>query len=96
MQIIEQKTKAGNPLAKQLKIDMTPMVDLGFLLITFFIFTTTMGENKAMKLYMPADGAAGKIEKKYALTIMLAADNKITAYAGDPVDGVKSGDIIHT
>ena len=42
----------------QLKIDMTPMVDLGFLLITFFIFNTTIGEPAVTKLYMTADGIA--------------------------------------
>src|SRR5688572_13120529 len=48
------KQKAGVAKSKKLnaKIDMTPMVDLGFLLITFFIFTSTMGQPGAMKLVM--------------------------------------------
>ena len=53
------KDKKNRVQKAQLKIDMTPMVDLGFLLITFFIFTTSMSEPAVTKLYMPADGAPG-------------------------------------
>lgn len=71
--------------ATTLKIDMTPLVDLGFLLITFFIFTTTMAEPYKTDLYMPAgddttDGT--KIGKSNALTILLAGNDSIYFYHG--------------
>jgi biopolymer transport protein ExbD len=82
MQIIEQKQPKGRRLARNLKIDMTPMVDLGFLLITFFIFTTTIGEAKALKLHMPTDGTDSNTGETSTLTAILPGGNKIAVYSG--------------
>jgi biopolymer transport protein ExbD len=77
-----------------IRIDMTPMVDLGFLLITFFIFTTTMSESKAMKLFMPTDKGITKLGESKALTVLLAKDNKLYTYEGKFEDAVKQNRII--
>ena len=56
---IQESSVAGKTKRKihpSLNIDMTPLVDLGFLLITFFIFTTTMAEKRTTNLVMPKDG----------------------------------------
>jgi len=65
------------------RVDMTPMVDLGFLLITFFMLTTSLAKPKTMDLVMPrSDGDSMKLRDTNALTIMLGANNQIAYYEG--------------
>ncbi len=71
------------------KVDMTPMVDLGFLLITFFIFTSTMSQPTAMNLFMPKDvdkpEEQNKVKESGAFTIMLGKNDVVYFYEGmDP------------
>ncbi|MGN6418064.1 MAG: ExbD/TolR family protein [Pseudobacter sp.] len=77
--------KKGKKLST--RVDLTPMVDLGFLLITFFIFTTTMSEPTAMRLFLPKDTEKpedqNKVKASGALSIMLGKDNQIFYYAGE-------------
>src|SRR5215210_6572262 len=67
-------------------IDMTPMVDLAFLLLTFFMLTTTFSKPKTMEINMPVKPdkpeEEQKIKESQALTILLTANNKIVWYTG--------------
>lgn len=72
------------------RIDLTPMVDLGFLLITFFMMTTTMREPKRMDIQMPFTPAPPGLIVYYessAITLLPAKDHKIFYYEGkfDPL-----------
>jgi biopolymer transport protein ExbD len=64
------------------KVDLTPMVDLGFLLITFFVFTTSMAEPKAMDLLETREGPATPIKNSAAMTIITGKNHKMFYYFG--------------
>ncbi len=67
------------------RIDMTPMVDLAFLLLTFFMLTTTFNKPKAMEINMPIKDKTvdpPKIPGKQTLTLLLSDKNRIYWYIG--------------
>lgn len=66
-------------------IDMTPMVDLAFLLLTFFMLTTTFGKPKTMEINMPVKPPNPENQQlvNNAVTILLSGENKIYWYFGE-------------
>lgn len=61
-------------------IDMTPMVDLAFLLLTFFILTTTMYKPATLQLTFPVPDQKSLGKVNNALTLFLTKDDQIFYY----------------
>jgi biopolymer transport protein ExbD len=86
----EGKQKGGKKKAKKFstRIDMTPMVDLMCLLITFFMLTTAFSKPKAMEITMPEKSEdnkpkdAPKIAANKTLNILLSGNDQIYYYYG--------------
>jgi len=67
------------------RIDLTAMVDLAFLLITFFILTTSLIKPKAMDVSMPVkDTPPGGYAASRTMTICLGKNNQAVWYVGLP------------
>ena len=68
------------------KIDMTPMVDLAFLLLTFFVMTTTLNKPQTMEITMPEkvkkEDKPPMVNEKKVLTLILGERDKIYWYVG--------------
>jgi biopolymer transport protein ExbD len=92
--IQEEKGKGGKRKAKKHppRIDMTPMVDLMCLLITFFMLTTAFSKPKIMEIVLPEKLKrnekvdAPKIAESRTINIILGPEDKIYYYNGRATD----------
>ena len=92
------RSKKGNS-----KVDLTAMVDLAFLLITFFMLTTSLSKPQSMDLGLPDKDEKKpdlniKVDQKRTLTIIMGKDNKIKWYHGlieSPEPGGKPTDAVY-
>ena len=69
------------------RIDLTAMVDLAFLLITFFIMATTLAKPKAMDTIWPVKTKKDvqlPVPETRTMTVLLGSNNKLEWYVGAP------------
>ena len=68
------------------KVDLTAMVDLAFLLITFFMLTTTLSKPQSMSLGLPDKNDTidthVKVDENRTLTILMGANNQVKIFRG--------------
>jgi len=86
------------------KVDLTAMVDLAFLLITFFMLTTTLSKPQSMSLGLPdkdddpTKNKDVKVDENRTMTILLGDNDKLVRYVGllaTPVAGGTPKDFVY-
>ncbi|MFD2512742.1 ExbD/TolR family protein [Pontibacter locisalis] len=86
--------KGGKKRSKKMSVhlDMTPMVDLAFLLLTFFMLTTTFSKPQTMEIQMPVKPETEEeqiaLKASNAMTIILGENDRLFYYfgLGDPAE----------
>lgn len=74
--------KKNRPKKHALRVDFTPMVDMNMLLITFFMFCTTLSMPQVMDIAMPANEGESKAPESKAITFILDEQDNIYYYEG--------------
>ncbi len=99
---IQDKAAGGKkgPKKQSTKIDMTPMVDLAFLLLTFFMLTTTFAKPNVMQISMPVppedETEQPPLKASNALTVILGPNDKIFYYDGLVREGETMPELVTT
>ncbi|MDR0687994.1 MAG: biopolymer transporter ExbD [Prevotellaceae bacterium] len=90
--------KKGQPQKMNLRVDFTPMVDMNMLLLTFFMFCTSLSKPQIMDLVLPVkdeqiinDDEKNKVKDSKAVTLLLGKDDKVYYYFGK-IDNTKYQD----
>ena len=60
-----------------IKMDMTPMVDVAFLLLTFFMLTTQFKPAEEVQIVLPSSHSAFKLPELDVMTVTISKDNRI-------------------
>ena len=77
------------------RVDLTAMVDLAFLLITFFMLTTSLQKPRRMELNMPVDAPPQPYAENTTMSICLGAKNKAVYYLGMPEKPVTTPQVVN-
>ena len=64
------------------RIDMTAMVDVAFLLLSFFVLTAAISTQKMMRLTMPPPDALGEVDGRKVMTLRIFGQNEVEYYVG--------------
>mgnify|MGYP002777002128 CR=1 FL=1 len=92
--------KKKGPKKQSTKIDMTPMVDLAFLLLTFFMLTTTFAKPNVMQISMPVppekEEEQPPLKASNALTVILGPNDKVFYYDGLVREGEAVPELVTT
>lgn len=93
-EVITQERSGGKQNKKPIKIDMTPMVDLNFLLLMFFMFTSSFTKPNVMDLGLPAKGnhpPTSQIGDKNQITFIIGENNRIFYHQSNEKDLTEAG-----
>ena len=84
-----RNNKSSRRKHKSTGVNLTPMVDVGFLLITFFVFTSTMSKPVVMKLYTPDTDVPpnNPVCASCVLTVLLDTNHTVLFYEGSASAG---------
>lgn len=85
---VKKKERNARIKKNAINVDMNPMVDLAFLLLTFFMLATTFSQPQTMELIMPVNPDVDDVQKEQAvkesraLNIVLSGKDQIYCYQG--------------
>jgi biopolymer transport protein ExbD len=71
------------PRRAGIKLDMTPLVDVAFLLLTFFMFATTMSQPQVMEIRVPPEFPEFDVAQSDLLRLYVRGDNRIFYRVGN-------------